>query len=230
MKKEIYARLFQMLTPSKQLLVEQNATLRTRYLTLAIENLYQSHNTSAVVRTADCFGIQDVFVIAKSAYKLNGDVAMGASKWINEHRFANENTQACIAEVKARGYKVVATSPHAKKSIFDLDIDKPICLMFGSEKKGLSQQAMDLADEQICIPMYGFTESFNISVSAALCLQVLRQRLEHGSIPWRLTEQEQIDLKIGWCRRILDRGDLVYQEVKKRVEQSLKHPQNPLNG
>jgi tRNA (guanosine-2'-O-)-methyltransferase len=223
-KREIYERLFDMLAPSKQQLVEQNASLRTRHLTVVIENLYQSHNTSAVVRTADCFGIQDVFVIAKSVYKLNGDVAMGASKWITEHRFANENTKTCIAEVKARGYKVVATSPHAAKSIFDLDIDQSICLMFGSEKKGLSQQALELAEEHVSIPMYGFTESFNISVSAALCLQVLRQKLENSSIQWKLSEQEQIDLKIEWCRRILDRGDLVYEEVRKRIEQNTKHP------
>ena len=222
MKKEIYKRLFGLLTPSKQILVERNAAQRTRHVAIAVENLYQSHNTSAVVRTADCFGIQDMYVIAKSSYKLNGDVAMGASKWITAHHYTNENTEGCIKDIKKRGYKVVATSPHAEKSIFDLDIEEPLCLLLGSEGPGLSKEAMDLADEHIMIPMYGFTESFNISVSAALCLQALRQKLEQANFPWKLSEEEQLDIKIEWCRRILDRGDVVYEELKTRIEEEFK--------
>ena len=221
MKKEIYARLFEMLSDSKQHLVEKNAARRTRHLAVAAENLYQSHNTSAVIRSCECFGLQDVFVIAKQKYKVNRDVAMGAGKWITEHRFQQGETTQCINEIKTRGYKIVATSPSASQTIHDLSIEQPICLLFGTEKFGLSEEAFQAADEVVSIPMFGFTESFNISVSVALCLQVLRQKMEQSSVNWQLSEEEQLDLKLQWCRNILKNGDAVYEEVKKLVEKEV---------
>lgn len=218
MKEEIYARLFEMLSESKQHLVEKNAARRTRHLTVAVEHLYQSHNTSAVIRSCDCFGLQDVYIIARQQYKVNRDIAMGAGKWITEHRFQQAESEACLREIKSKGYTLVATSPYAEMSLFDLPVDKPVCLLFGSEKRGLSDTATALADEVIHIPMFGFTESFNISVSVALCLQILRQKMEQEFPHWPLSEEEQLDLKLQWCRNILRNGDAVYEEVKRLVE------------
>jgi tRNA (guanosine-2'-O-)-methyltransferase len=217
-KEEIYVRLFDMLSDSKQHLVEKNAVRRTRHLTVAVEHLYQSHNTSAVIRSCDCFGLQDVYIIARKQYKVNRDIAMGAGKWITEHRFQQEETESCLREIKDKGYRLVATSPHATMSLFDLPVDQPICLLFGTEKHGLSEEATAFADEVIHIPMFGFTESFNISVSVALCLQILRQKMEQEVENWQLSEEDQLELKLQWCRNILKNGDAVYEEVKKLLE------------
>ena len=219
MKQKIYERLFEMLSDSKMHLVEKNASRRTRHLTVAVENLYQSHNTSAVIRNCDCFGLQDVYVIAKNKFKLNRDVAMGANKWITEHRFEQGETNMCLNEIKAKGYKIVATSPTADQSIFDLEVSQPLCLLFGTEKYGLSPEAFAQADETVHLPMFGFTESFNISVSVALCLHELRQRMEREVQHWQLSEEEQLDLKLDWCRKILKNGDAVYEVVKKMIEE-----------
>jgi tRNA (guanosine-2'-O-)-methyltransferase len=210
-----------MLSDSKKHLVEKNAARRTRYLTVALENLYQSHNTSAVIRNCDCFGLQDVYVIAKQKFKLNRDVAMGATKWITEFRYAHGESERCLQDIKHKGYRIVATSPNADKSIFDLDIQRPICLLFGSEKYGLTDTAFAQADESVYIPMFGFTESFNISVSVALCLQVLRQKMEREVDHWTLTTEEQLELKLDWCRKILKNGEAVYEVVRKMVEQEM---------
>jgi tRNA (guanosine-2'-O-)-methyltransferase len=210
-----------MLSDSKKHLVEKNAARRTRYLTVALENLYQSHNTSAVIRNCDCFGLQDVYVIAKQKFKLNRDVAMGATKWITEFRYAQGESERCLQDIKHKGYRIVATSPNADKSIFDLDIQRPICLLFGSEKYGLTDTAFAQADESVYIPMFGFTESFNISVSVALCLQVLRQKMEREVDHWTLTTEEQLELKLDWCRKILKNGEAVYEVVRKMVEQEM---------
>jgi len=222
-KEEIYQRLYAMLSDSKKHLVEKNAARRTRYLTVAVENLYQSHNTSAVIRNCDCFGLQDVYVIAKQKFKLNRDVAMGATKWITEHRFAQGQTAQCLNELKAKGYKLVATSPNASQTISELSVNQPICMLFGSEKHGLSDEAMGIADELVSIPMYGFTESFNISVSVALCLQEIRQKMERDVEQWPLSPEEQLDLKIQWCKNILKNGEAVYKVVQKQVLQSDNH-------
>lgn len=211
-----------MLSDSKMHLIEKNAARRTRYLTVAIENLYQSHNTSAVIRNCDCFGLQDIYVVAKQKFKLNRDVAMGATKWISEHRFAQGETEQCLQELKTKGYKLVATSPNATQTIGELSMNQPICLLFGTEKHGLSDEAFAMADETVKIPMYGFTESFNISVSVALCLQELRQKMEREVGSWTLSDAEQLDLKIDWCKKILKNGDAVYDVVRKQVEASTK--------
>jgi len=220
-KKEIYARLFEMLSDSKQHLVEKNAVRRTRHLTVAVEHLYQSHNTSAVIRSCDCFGLQDVYIIARKQYKVNRDIAMGAGKWITEHRFQQGETAKCINDIKARGYKIVATSPSATKTIHDISVEEPICLFFGTEKHGLSDEAFQAADEVVSIPMFGFTESFNISVSVALCLQILRRNMELSSVNWQLSDEDQLDLKLQWCRNILKNGEAVYEEVRKLVEMEM---------
>lgn len=212
-----------MLSNSKQHLLEKNAAQRTRHLTVAVEHLYQSHNTSAVIRTSDCFGLQDVYIIARKQYKVNRDVAMGAGKWITEHRFQQGEVTTCLNEIKNKGYIIVATSPHAEMSLFDLPVDKPICLLFGAEKHGLSEEAIAQADEVIHIPMFGFTESFNISVSVALCLQILRHKIEQETQNWRLTEEEQLELKLQWCRNILKNGDAVFDEVKRLVALEMKN-------
>ncbi|MEO9257076.1 MAG: TrmH family RNA methyltransferase, partial [Crocinitomicaceae bacterium] len=97
--------------------------------------------------------------------------------------------------------------------INELDVSQPIALVFGTEEHGLSDEAITLADDFVRIPMYGFAESFNISVSAALSLQVLREKLMNSDIAWQLSDKELVQLKIEWCKTVIREGEKVYLKV-----------------
>lgn len=198
------------------------AAERTRYLSVVLENVFQEHNASAVLRSCDCFGIQELYVIEKdNQYKVQRDIALGAGRWVDMYNYnqGGNVTGDCLTKLKAQGYRIVATSPHAGKTINELDLVQPMAFVFGTERRGISPEVLGLADELVRIPMYGFTESFNISVSVALVLHTIRMRLEESGFNWKLTEDESIDLKIKWCRKILNGGEALekhfYQKMKE---------------
>ena len=210
-----------MVSESKQEMYDRIASDRTNYLTVVLENVHKDHNASAVLRSCDCFGIQNLHVIEKNnRYKIQRDIAVGAGKWVDVYNYdqGDNPTIDCLTKLKDRGYKIVATTPHEKDvTIQELPIDKPLALVFGTEKRGISKDVMDIADEFVKLPMYGFTESFNISVSAALALNVIRERLERSNFNWRLTNEEQTLLKIKWCKKILRSGDEMEKEFRRRL-------------
>ena len=191
---------------------------RTRNITIALEDIYQSHNTSAVLRTCDCFGVQDVHIIEnKNKYALNPDIALGSSKWLNiyEYNKKENNTLDCINQLKKKGYKIVATSLHTSAlKISEINLDQKIALLFGTEKDGLSEIALENADEHVKIPMYGFTESFNISVSAALCLYSLTERLRQSKINWALDTIETYPILIEWYKNTIKNADFIEQRFQ----------------
>ena len=156
---------------------------RTRYITVLLEDIFQSQNGSAVLRTCDCTGIQDVHIVEeRNEYEINPDVSLGSDRWLTLHYYnrGEDNLSDAVAALKKEGYRIVATSPHKEGTSpesFDLEKGKA-ALLFGTELNGLTEQALELADEFIQIPMVGFTESYNISVSAAVILYSLRKRLE----------------------------------------------------
>lgn len=188
------------------------AELRTRHVTVVVEDIYQSHNASAVLRSCDGFGIQDVYIIEnKNDFDASSQVTIGADQWLTLHRYKNpgaDNTEACFNTLKAKGYKIIATSPHEKDAnLNDLSISDKTALVFGSEIDGISDRAKELADGFLKIPMTGFSESFNISVSAAICLYNITRRLRDSDITWKLTEEEQEELKLEWLKRSIKAGD-----------------------
>ena len=198
---------------------------RTRYLTVVLENIYQPQNASAVLRTADCFGIQDVHIIENNyEYRINPDVEKGASSWLSLHRYDEEenNTRKALRDLKKKGYRIIATTPHTDDvDLYNLDVTKgKMALIFGTEVTGISDIVREEADEYLRIPMYGFTESFNISVSAALAMQHLRWKLnQEKSIDWLLTSQEKEDLMIEWLKKSIKKSDALirrYEEIKKQ--------------
>lgn len=185
-------------------LFKEKIQWRTKHLCLVLEDIYQSQNASAVLRSADCFGIQDVHVVENSnEYDVNPDVALGSSNWVSLHRYNSRanNTGACLSELKAKGFHLVATSPlQNAKPISELSLEKPIALLFGTEMRGLTDEAFEMADESVYIPMFGFTESFNISVSAALCMYDLSTRLRVPEVPWKLTKEQEEEVMLHWLR------------------------------
>jgi tRNA (guanosine-2'-O-)-methyltransferase len=220
-EKAVLEEFYKIITPNKVEMFDRIASLRTKYLTIALENIYQEHNASAVLRSCDCFGLQEMHVIEKGfQYSVQRDIALGAGRWVDlfNYNLGENPTDDCILNLQNRGYKIVATTPHTDAhTIHDLPIDQPLAFFFGTERRGLSQEVIERSDYQVKIPMYGFTESFNISVSVAILLQTIRQRLEKSNLDWRLKSEEQISLKIKWCRKILNGGQALENEIRKRL-------------
>ncbi len=212
-KELLLEKLTSFISDNKNQLFDQIIQNRTRYLTLVLEDIYQAQNASAVLRTADCFGIQDVHIIEnRNEYTINPDVALGASKWLSIYRYneMENNTIRVIQKLKADGYKIVATMPHKGDVLLpDMDMNQKTALFFGTELKGLSSVVQEHADIFIKIPMYGFTESYNISVSAALCLQELSKKMRLGNIDWSLSESERLDVKLNWARATVRESERV---------------------
>ncbi|MFM2038230.1 MAG: hypothetical protein RL432_1169 [Bacteroidota bacterium] len=215
----LYGCFQSLLTPHKAQLFERVASERTRYVTVVLEDLFQEHNASAVIRTCECFGIQDLYAIEdKNKYTLQRKVARGAGQWIDLHRFTEREkaTQQAINHLKSKGYKIVATSPHAQAFTPEtLPIADPIALCFGTERLGLSTIMLEQADYHVKIPMYGFTESFNLSVSVALLLQGLKSRLNAAPVDWSLSHEDQLALKIEWSKRMLNGGEMLEKQFSK---------------
>ena len=194
---------------------------RTRYVTVVLEDIYQAQNASAVIRSCDCFGIQDAHIIEnENEYQINPLVVHGASNWIEfiKYNQKKNNTLDCINKLKAQGYRIVATSPHANETdLPNLDITKgKIALVFGSEGPGISDIVKENADEFVKIPMYGFTESFNISVSAAICLSSISNELRKSDVNYHLSQEERDVLITKWMRQTVLDGDKMEREFNRR--------------
>lgn len=213
--------LIGLLTENKATLFDNIAAERTNHINVVVENLYQAHNASAVLRTCDCYGINKMHVIENiNKYKVNSDIALGAGKWVEteSHVEGEQPTLECIKTLKQRGYKILATTPHTDDyDIYNVPIHEPMAVFFGTEMDGLSDEVLNKADYKVNIPMYGFTESFNISVSAAILLSSLRMRLESSDLNWKLNEEEQTKLKIAWCNRTLIKGEQIEREIRRRI-------------
>jgi tRNA (guanosine-2'-O-)-methyltransferase len=214
METQLIKFLSDYVTPQRWELFQKVIKDRTRHLTVGLEDIYQSHNASAVLRTCDCFGIQDVHIIEnRNAYTVNPDVALGASKWLSLHYYkqGDFNTTACIEKLKSAGYRIVATTPHKKGVLLDdFNVAKgKFALFFGTEMHGLTDNMLAIADEFIMIPMYGFTESFNISVSAAIILHHLSLKIRKSNIQWQLSPGEKEQILLHWLRSTIKKSELL---------------------
>lgn len=187
---------------------------RTKHFTVATEDVYQLHNTSAVMRSCDVFGIQEVNIVEEVNSKIiDREIAMGAQKWVDLNRY--NTTKSCIADLKAKGYQIVATTPHAEDcDLIDFDITKKSCFFFGRETEGLSQQVLDHADCFLKIPMVGFTESLNISVSAAIILQHVTAQLRKSTINWQLSEDEILEKRFDWIKKTIKNYEAIVEHYQ----------------
>lgn len=189
---------------------------RTNHFTIALEDVYQLHNTSAVMRSCEVFGIQNLHVVEeKYGKKIDKEIAMGAQKWVDVNRY-NSNTE-CLKTLKEKGYQIIATTPHNDSCLLhEFDITKRSALFFGTERGGLSEEVMEEADGFLKIPMVGFTESLNISVSAAIVIQDITSRLRQSDVDWKLTEDEILSRRLVWAKnsiRDIKRIEQRYMEM-----------------
>ncbi|MFD1163512.1 MULTISPECIES: TrmH family RNA methyltransferase [Hwangdonia] len=180
---------------------------RTKHFTVATEDVYQLHNTSAVIRSCDVFGIQEVNIIEeRNSKRIDREIAMGAQKWVDVNRF--HTVKDCLKDLKQKGYQIVATTPHKNDALLnEFDVTKKSCFFFGRETEGLSQEVIDEADCFLKIPMVGFTESLNISVSAAIILQDVTQKLKQTQVNWQLTEEEMLAKRLDWIKKSIKSYD-----------------------
>lgn len=226
MEEKLIRHLSQFTTERRVKLFDRLLEYRTRYLTIVLEDLFQPHNASAVLRSSECFGIQDVHIIENhNTYRISPDVALGSQKWLTLHRYNQEsdNTATAIYHLKDKGYRIVATTPHKNDcTLEDFDLRKgKTALLFGTELKGLSAVAMKMADEFIRIPMVGFTESLNISVTAALFIHHLGTKLRNDpTIRWQLSTEEKMQIKLAWLRHTIRKSDLIEKAFIKEQQNS----------
>lgn len=201
------------LTDNRKSLFKKVLEARTRHFTVVLEDIYQSHNASAVVRTCDIFGVQDVHAIEnKYNNKVSRHVAKGSQKWLNQYRYRDDgdNTKACLTALKKNGYQIIATTPHNNSCLLqDFDVSKKSAFVFGVEAEGVSDYVMDNADGFLKIPMVGFTESLNISVAAAIVLQEVTTKLRNSKLDWQLTKEEKAILYFDWVKKTIKNVDKI---------------------
>jgi len=232
-KKLLWEYLKSYLTQHRWQLFERVVENRTYFLTVAVEDIYQERNASAVVRTAECFGIQSVHIIENHhEYKIAKGIAKGAEKWLDLHIYDRkncDNTAECLQRLKQSGYRIIAATPHEKNLfINELEIEKPMAFIMGGEKEGLTKTALEMADSFVKIPIYGFTESYNISVATAIILYETTRRLRISSVNWKLTESEKLQILIEWALKSISRSNQILQEYlqKSLSEETFMEKQN----
>lgn len=190
---------------------------RTKHFTVATEDVYQLHNTSAVIRSCDVFGIQEINIVEEQNTKsIDKEIAMGSQKWVDLNRFHSVND--CIQDLKQKGYQIVGTTPHKTDCLLqEFDVTKKSCFFFGRETEGLSEDVLNQADSFLKIPMLGFTESLNISVSAAIILQHVTTKLKLTDVEWKLTENEQLEKRLDWCKKTIKSYDEIIERFYKKL-------------
>jgi tRNA (guanosine-2'-O-)-methyltransferase len=207
----------------KRELIERVLSRRTRFVTVVLEDIVQAQNASAVVRTCECLGIQDIHIIEnQSWFEVNRKVLKGSYKWITFHRYKKkgaDNTAACLIRLKEEGYRIWVTDPDPQAMPLTGNIvpEGRVALVFGNELRGISATALSMADRRARIPMFGFTESFNISVSAAILLSYILPGVRAGNNEWELSEPEKTELRLTWYRRCVRNADLIEKQFLRNV-------------
>lgn len=214
---ELIQYLESFITERRKKLFDTVIEFRTRYITVVLEDIFQSHNASAVLRSCDCFGIQDVHILEnRNTYDVNPDIALGSDKWLNlyKHKYDKNNLDRVINSLRLKGYRIIATTPHESDTALEqFNLEKgPIALLFGTELEGLTGEIKKEADEFLKIPMFGFTESLNISVSAAIILQFLTSRLHDSDMNWQLSSDEKNEVKLDWLRKSIKNSSGIEKE------------------
>lgn len=196
---------------------------RTRFVSVILEDIYQPHNASAVLRSCDCYGIQDVYTVEdKHAFEISTGVTRKAHQWLTLHKFGSQNGGiiSCLNEVKRRGYKIAVMSPDAEMTVEDVPLDGPIAFLFGTEKEGVSKDALSQADYKVKVPMYGFSESLNVSVSVAITLYqtIVRLRKIKAAPDLGLSYPEKEELWYAWLKKAVKRSELIEDDFLKKSD------------
>ena len=195
---------------------------RTRHITVVVEDLYQTQNISAVMRSCECVGIQDIHIVeGENDFQIHKAIAMGADKWLTINHYRENNPMlTCINDLKNRGYDIVATLPDDNSCFLeDLSLEKPVAFLFGTELTGLSKEAIAAADKTVKINMHGFTNSFNISNSVAIIVSHCIEKLRKSNIHWQLSNEEKEELLFDWVQKSINKPELL---IKRYLEKEMR--------
>jgi tRNA (guanosine-2'-O-)-methyltransferase len=223
-ERQLIHHFAQYVSDHKKEFIQKVLDQRTRHVTVALEDIYQSQNTSAVVRTCECMGLQDIHIIEKTnAYQVNTRVVKGSNRWVNlvRHRSKeSDNTELCFQHLRKQGYTIYGADPSEEGvSIHDIDPnDGKVAIIFGNELRGVSDYALTHCDKKVRIPMYGFTESLNISVSVAICLNSLISKMHHDSWKYGLSAEEKEELTLQWYRKVVRKSDVIEREFLRAFQ------------
>ncbi len=171
----VCAALAPLLTAERIAAIDRVLAARLGSVVPVVEDVYDPQNGAAVIRTAEAFGLQELHVVEPGVrFQAAHGITRGCHRWIDLHRW--RDAALAIAALQARGFRVLATGPDAADTIADVAVDQPVAILFGNERSGLTARTAAACDGTVALPMYGFTQSFNLSVSAALALSQLAAR------------------------------------------------------
>jgi tRNA (guanosine-2'-O-)-methyltransferase len=215
------------LSEERRSFIEKVLQNRTDYIQVVLEDLIDPHNVNAILRTGECLGIQHYHIIENQyPFKIGRGVSKGATKWIDIHQYEGRgasNTTHAIEQLKEKGFKVLVTSPKFEAlPIESIDLQQPIALVFGNEKEGVSQKSIDLADGLVKIPVYGFTESYNVSVAGAILMQHLIERMRKDVGNWQFSPEVYENYQFNWLKKCMARPDY-YQNYFVKVYELMKN-------
>jgi tRNA (guanosine-2'-O-)-methyltransferase len=188
-----------LLTPERIARIDQVLAARLASVTAAVEDTYDPHNAAATIRTSESLGLQELHVIEPGArFSAAKGVTRGAHRWIDLHRWPG--AAAAAAGLRARGFRVFATLPDARAvSVEEVDVSSPIAVIFGNEHEGVSVEAIAACDGTLTVPMFGFTESYNLSVTVALAMsRIAARRRAHIEAPGDLDSERRSRLRARW--------------------------------
>ncbi len=175
---EVCAHLAPLLLAERRTRIDTAAATRLAGLRMVIENLHDPHNGAAVLRSAEAFGVQRVEVIETvERFRFSSTVTQGCEKWLDVVR--HRSLAAATVSLRSEGFAIYAAVPGAEAALDELDFSRPAAVMVGNEHEGLSPEAMAAADVRFTIPMFGLTQSLNLSVAAAIIVaraSTLRRR------------------------------------------------------
>jgi tRNA (guanosine-2'-O-)-methyltransferase len=227
----VVATLRPILTDDRVQRIEEVLDARLTSVSVALENLYDPHNGAAAIRSIEGLGLTDMHVIEGTGpFRFSAEVTIGCDKWIALHR--HPDMASCAAALRAAGQRLVALVPDAAQDIDTIAVDRPLALVFGNEHDGLTEPAVAACDEQVALPMHGFTRSFNLSVSVAMAAsRIAERRRSWLGRPGDLQDQERAFLRARWyalsiraAGQILDR--IVSEETRTDVDDQTRNRGN----
>lgn len=212
-----YKYLQQFLTEERLRKINHFSLESSDFILPVVEDVYQFRNAAAILRSVEACGFHKVVALEKeNVFDPNLRVTKGADTWVQVEKMPR--TLASLQQVKDCGYKIVAVSPERNATMLpDYQPTEPLALVFGTEWEGTTDELLDFADETLAIPMYGFTQSFNVSVAAAICMYDLKQKLINSEINYKLSDEKLLQTRINWAVNSIKSGKEILEQYLKNA-------------
>ncbi len=206
---KIFQHLQQFLTDERLEKINHFAPESSDFVLPVIEDVFQFRNAAAIVRSVEACGFHKIIAMeSEHEFNPNLRVTKGAETWVEVEKLPHNLDS--LREIKNRGYKILAVSPENNATMLsDYDLKEPVALVFGTEAAGVSEEILDFADETLAIQMYGFTQSFNVSVAAAICVYELKQKLLRSNLDYKLSEEKLWEMKVRWAMNSIKSGEQI---------------------